>query len=145
MKFQQDIRDCNILCLSEIWLTSLVPDTVVTPAEHFSLFYMDRTEDSGKTRGGGVCFMINNNWCSPKETKILLNSCSPHLEHLTIMCRPFFLPQEFTSVISTAVYIPPQADTNKALSVFHNVTTGLQNRHSDAALIVAGDFNKANL
>ena len=68
----------------------------------------------------------------------------PHLEHLTIMCRPFFLPREFTSVIFTAVY-PPQADTDKALSVLHNVTTELQNRHPDAALIVAGDFNKANL
>ena len=89
--------------------------------------------------------MINNNWYSPKETKILSNSCSPHLEHLTIMCRPFFLPLEFTSVISTAVYIPLQADTDKALSVLHDVTIGLQNRHPDAALIVAGDFNKANL
>ncbi|KAF0029423.1 hypothetical protein F2P81_018528 [Scophthalmus maximus] len=145
IKFQRDIRDCNILCLSETWLTSLVPDTLVTPAEHFSVFRIDRTEKSGKTRGGGVCFMTNNNWCSPKGTKILSSSCSPHLEHLTIMCRPIFLPNEFTSVISTAVYIPPQANTDKALSVLHDVTIGLQTRHPDAALIMAGNFNKANL
>ncbi|KAF0029311.1 hypothetical protein F2P81_018416 [Scophthalmus maximus] len=125
--------------------TFLVPDTAVTPAEHFSVFRMDRTEESGKTRGGGVCFMTNNNWCSPKGTKILSSSCSPHLEHLTIMCCPFFLPREFTSVISTAVYIPPKEDTDKALSALHDVTIGLQTRHPDAALIVAGDFNKANL
>lgn len=60
------------------------------------------------------------------------HSCSPHLEHLTMMCHPFYLPREFTSVITTAVYIHPQADL---LSVY-------QNKHSDAALIVAGDFNK---
>ena len=61
IKFQREIRDCNIRWLSETWLTSLVPDTAVTPSKHFSLFRMDRTEESGKTRGGGVCFMINNN------------------------------------------------------------------------------------
>ncbi len=32
ISFQRDIRDCNILCLTETWLTSTVPDTAVTPA-----------------------------------------------------------------------------------------------------------------
>ncbi len=36
--FQRDIRDCNILCLSETWLTPSVPDTAVTPSDNF-LFY----------------------------------------------------------------------------------------------------------
>ena len=65
------------------------------------------------------------------------------LERLTIMCRPFYLPREFTSVIFSAVYIPPQADTAKALSDRHDVLSGHQNKHPDAAVIVAGDFNKA--
>ncbi len=34
--FQRDIRDCNILCLSETWLTPSVPDTAVTPSDNFS-------------------------------------------------------------------------------------------------------------
>ncbi len=33
--FQRDIRDCNILCLSETWLTPSVPDTAVTPSDNF--------------------------------------------------------------------------------------------------------------
>ncbi len=33
-----------------------------------------------------------------------------------IICRPFYLTREFSSIIVTAVYIPPQADTSLALS-----------------------------
>ncbi len=38
ISFQRDIRDCNIICLSETWLTPSVPDTAVTPSDN-SLFY----------------------------------------------------------------------------------------------------------
>ncbi len=38
ISFQRDIRDCNILCLTETWLTPTVPDTAVTPSITF-LFY----------------------------------------------------------------------------------------------------------
>ncbi len=61
LSFQQDIRDCNILCLSETWLTTSVPDTAVTLSDNFSVLRMDRTAEAGKTKGGGVCFMINKN------------------------------------------------------------------------------------
>ncbi len=75
----------------------------------------------------------------------LSRSCSPHLEHLSIICRPFYLPREFSTVIVTAAYIPPQADTGLALSKLHDVLSGYINKHPDAAFIIAGDFNKANL
>ncbi len=75
----------------------------------------------------------------------LSRSCSPHLEHLSIICRPFYLPREFSSVIVTAAYIPSQADTGLALSKLHDVLSGYINKHPDAAFIIAGDFNKANL
>ncbi len=108
--FQRDIRDCNILCLSETWLTPSVPDTAVTPSDNFSVLRMNRTAEAGKIKGGGVCFMINKKWCDPRNISIL----SPHLEQLSIICRPFYLPREFSAVIATAVYIPPQADTSLA-------------------------------
>ncbi len=60
ISFQRDIRDCNILCLTETWLTSSVPDNAVRPFDTFSVLRMDRTAEAGKTKGGGVCFMINN-------------------------------------------------------------------------------------
>ncbi|RXN39336.1 leucine-rich repeat-containing 24-like protein [Labeo rohita] len=54
-KFQRDIRDCNLLCFTETWLNPAVPDHAIQPAEFFSVHRMDRTRDSGKSRGGGVC------------------------------------------------------------------------------------------
>ncbi len=116
ISFQRDIRDCNILCLTETWLTSSVTDTAVTPSDNFSVLRMDRTAEARKTKGGGVCFFINKKWCDPRNISILSRSCSPHLEHLSIICRPFYLPREFTSILVSAVYIPPQADTSVALT-----------------------------
>ncbi len=145
ISFQRDIRDCNILCLTETWLTPTVPDTAVTPFDNFSVLRMDRTAEPGKTKGGGVCFMINKKWCDPRNISILSCSCSPHLEHLSIICHPFYLPQEFSSIVITSGYIPPQADTSLALLNLHDVLSGYNNKHPDAAFIIAGDFNKANL
>ncbi len=85
ISFQWDIRDCNIFCLTETWLTPMVPDTAVTPSDNFSVLRMDRTAEAGKTKGGGVCFMINRKWCDPRNISILSRSCSPHLEHLSII------------------------------------------------------------
>ncbi len=85
ISFQRDIRDCNILCLTETWLTPSVPDTAVTPSDNFSVLRMDRTAEAGKTKGGGVCFMINKKWCDPRNISILSHSCSTHLEHLSTM------------------------------------------------------------
>ncbi|KAK3538183.1 hypothetical protein QTP70_032716 [Hemibagrus guttatus] len=48
-------------------------------------------------------------------------------------------------VIVSAVYIPPQADTDTALGELHEALTLHQTQHRDAAFIVAGDFNSANL
>ncbi len=138
IRFQWDIRDCNIFCLTETWLTPSVAVTAVTPSDNFSALRMDRTAEAGKTKGGGVCFMINKKWCDPRNISILSCSCSPHLEHLSIICRPFYLPREFSSIVVTAVYIPPQADTSLALSKLHDVLSGYINKHPDASCIITG-------
>ncbi len=66
ISFQRDIRDCNILCLTETWLTPTVPDTAVTPSDNFSVLRMDRTAEVGKNKGGGVCFFIKRNGVTPE-------------------------------------------------------------------------------
>ncbi len=76
ISFQWDIRDCNILCLTETWLTPTFPDTAVTPSDNFSVLRMDITAEAGKTKGGGVCFFINKKWCGPRNISILSRSCS---------------------------------------------------------------------
>ncbi len=50
ISFHRDIRDCNILCLTETWLTPTVPDTAVTPSDNFSVLRMDRTAKAGKKK-----------------------------------------------------------------------------------------------
>ncbi len=54
ISFPWDIRDCNIICLTETWLTPSVPDNAVTPSDNFSVLRMDRTAEAGKSKGGGV-------------------------------------------------------------------------------------------
>ena len=43
------------------------------------------------------------------------------------------------------MYIPPQADTTMALKELHSTLCKLETIYPEAAFIVAGDFNKANL
>jgi len=49
--------DCNIIFLTETWLTPPVPDQVIRLTESFSVFRLDRMEESGKSKGGVVCFL----------------------------------------------------------------------------------------
>ncbi len=95
ISFQRDIRDCNIICLTETWLTPSVPVTAVTPSDNFSVLRMDRTAEAGKSKGGGVCFMINKEWCDPRNISSLSRSCSPYLENLSIICRHSICPVSF--------------------------------------------------
>ncbi|KAK1799610.1 hypothetical protein P4O66_000381 [Electrophorus voltai] len=145
IKFQRDIQDCNLLCFTESWLNPAVPNHAIQPAEFFSVHRMDRTADSGKLRGGGVCVMVNNSWCNNANVVTLARSCSPNLELLALKLRPFYLPQEFTSVIINTVYIPPQANMDTALCELHEALTQFQAQHRDGALIVVGEFNSTNL
>uniref|UniRef100_A0AAZ3Q1D7 Fish virus induced TRIM protein n=1 Tax=Oncorhynchus tshawytscha TaxID=74940 RepID=A0AAZ3Q1D7_ONCTS len=94
--------------------------------------------------GGGVCLMANVTWCDERNIQELKSFCSPDLEFLTIKCRPHYLPREFSSIIITAVYIP-QADTSMALNELYLTLCKLETIYPEAAFIVAGDFNKANL
>ena len=89
--------------------------------------------------------MINNSWCNHNNIQELKSFSSPDLEFLTIKCRPYYLQREFSSVIITAVYIPPEADTMTALKELHWTLCKLETTYPEAAFIVAGDFNKAKL
>lgn len=88
--------------------------------------------------------MVYNKWCDSRNVTILSRHCSPDLEFITVKCRPFYLPREFTSVIVTAVYIPPQADTDKALMELYGTLNKHQIDNVDAAVIVAGDLRPAS-
>ncbi len=98
----------------------------------------------GKAEVGGVCFFINNSWCDERNLHSIKSFCSPDLEFHMLLCRPFWLPREFTAIIITAVYIPPQANTDQALKELYGNISEQETAYPDAAFIVTGDFNKAN-
>ncbi len=111
----------------------------------FSVHRSDRTKElTGKSRGGGVCFYINNSWCDERNIHSIKSFCSPDLEFHMLLCRPFWLPREFTVIIITAVYIPPQANTDQALKELYGNISEQETAYPDAAFVVTGDFNKAN-
>ncbi len=53
-------------------------------------------------------------------------------------CRPFWLLRELTVVIITAVYIPPQSNTDQALKELYGNISEQETANPDAEFIVTG-------
>ncbi len=108
ISYQRETRDCCVICLTETWMSAMVPDSAIK-LTGFSVHRSDRTKElTGKSRGGGVCFYINNLWCDERNIHSIISFCSPDLEFHTLLCRPFWLPREFTAIIITAVIYTPK-------------------------------------
>lgn len=58
------LKACNIMIFTERWLNSGVPDSTIELAWHIVLWADRTTDDSGKTRGGGLCIYVNKAWCT---------------------------------------------------------------------------------
>ncbi len=122
----------------------MVPDSAIELTGFSVHRSTERKSSQGKAEAGGVCFYINNSWCNERNIHSIKSFCSPDLEFHTLLCRPFWLPREFTAIIITAVYIPPQANTDQALKELYRIISEQESAHPDAAFVVTGDFNKAN-
>ena len=139
----KDYHSAAVYAITETWLSEDVPDEAVQ-LEGFQLYRADRdTYLSGKTCCGGVCFFVNESWCT--DVTVIQQHCSAALEHIIINCRPFYSPREFSSFILACVYIPPDADVDEAQSTLAKHIMDAERIHPDSAVIVLGDFNKANL
>lgn len=62
-----------------------------------------------------------------------------------LSCRPFHLSMEFTIVMITAVYIPPQANTKSALEQLQSAITNYMSAYPDSDVVAAIDINRASL
>lgn len=80
----------------------------------------------------------NNLWRDEKNTHSIRSFSSPDLEYLTLLCRPYWLPREFTAVIITAVYIPPPANTDQALEGLYGNISQQETALPEAEFIVTG-------
>uniref|UniRef100_A0A1A8GH13 Reverse transcriptase domain-containing protein n=1 Tax=Nothobranchius korthausae TaxID=1143690 RepID=A0A1A8GH13_9TELE len=140
---QREVRDCCVFIFTETWLSDRVPDAAIQ-LNGLASFRADRNAAlCWKARGGGLCIYINEKWC--KNSVLASSYCSPMVEFVTVRCRPFYLPREFTTVFIIGVYIPPSANAKEALGEMYTNISDLQNTHPDGLFIVAGDFNHANL
>ncbi len=79
ISYQRETRDRCIICLTETWMSAMVPDSAIK-LTGFSVLRSDRTKDyTGKSRGGEVCFYINNSWCDERN----LHSINPFARTIT--------------------------------------------------------------
>ncbi len=89
----------NKLCDPETWMSAMVPDSAIK-LTGFAVHRSDRTKElTGKSRGWGIFFYINNSWCEERNIHSIKSFCSPDLEFHMLLCRPFCLPREFTAII----------------------------------------------
>ena len=86
-----------------------------------------------------MCVYINNN------SVLVFKSCSLLVEYAVARCRPFYLPRELSPLHNVVVYIPPSANAKEALATPYGAISDLENKHPEGLIIVAGDFNRANL
>ncbi|XP_073700731.1 uncharacterized protein [Garra rufa] len=139
----KDFSHSAALCFTETWLNAAIPDSAIH-LPGYQLFRGDRdAESTGKSRGGGTCFYINERWCT--DVTVLKKICCSDVEPLFINCKPFYSPREFCSFILVSVYIPPQAHVSLALQKLADHITETEQQHPDSVLIILGDFNRANL
>ncbi|KAI2653902.1 putative RNA-directed DNA polymerase from transposon BS [Labeo rohita] len=139
----KDFSHSAALCFTETWLNAAIPDSAIH-LPGYQLFRGDRdTESTGKSRGRGTCFYINERWCT--DVTVIKKMCCSDLEALFINCKSFYSPREFCSFILVSVYIPPQAHVSLALQKLADQITETEQQHPDSVLIILGDFNKANL
>lgn len=130
------------MVFTETWLHPDVPNSFVE-LEGFSLVWADRDETSGKTRGGGVCVYIRDEWCSQYTVRESL--CNSDVELLCLSLRPFYLLREFGNVIICAAYVPPSGNTVKPASCITDCVHKQLKRTPGAPIFILGDFNHFGL
>ncbi len=141
ISYQRETRDCCVICLTETWMSAMVPDSAIE-LTGLSVHRSDRIKELTGKSSGGVFFYINNSWCDERNLYSIKSFCSPDLEFYMLLCRPFCLPREFTAIIITAVYIPPQANTDQALKELCGNIREQKTTHPDAAFFVTGTLTK---
>ncbi len=101
-------------------------------------------QSRGKAEVGASVSISTTRGFDERNLHSIKTFCSPDLEFHMLLCRPFWLPREFTAIIITDFYIPPQANTDQALKELYGNIREQETAHPDAAFVVTGDCNKAN-
>ncbi len=125
-------------------LTCSVPDCAIQLDQ-----LIEQTElSSREVRSAAAGFVFTSMMHGAATAVVVCKHCSPLVEFMIIKCQPFYLPREYTAMLLVAVYIPPSSNDNnrsEALNDLYQHISEQQTAHPDAFLILAGDFNHADL
>lgn len=83
VRWDWSFPESSLKCLTETWLQEYEDRDSAFVLDGFTLKREDRTEDSGKSIGGGVCAYIS----------VYKKFCSENIEYMVV--RPFYVPREF--------------------------------------------------
>ncbi len=123
----KDFSSSAALCFTETCLNDAIPDSVLH-LPNFQLIRADHDAESmGKSRGGEMCFYINERWRT--DVTVLKKMCCSDQEMLFINSKPFYSPWEICSFIFMSLYIPPQANTRSALQKLADQITESEQQH----------------
>ena len=86
-----------------------------------------------------MCCFVDERWCDNHTVK--RNICTPDVEVLSISCRPFYLPREFSTIFAVLVYVSRSAIYSVAAETITQYMHGLDNGSSSAPKLLIGDFN----
>ena len=144
VNYRYEYRDSCMMCFSGTWFSPRDSESS-TAIEGFTCVRNDRTSDSGKSTGGGVCAYVNERWCNASNISVKAHHCSQDIELLCIGIRPHYLPREFTQLYVIVVYIQPKADVDVAAAQIQNVLQRNETASPDSVQLVMGDFNSCDL
>lgn len=107
-----EYRDCCILCFME---TAALPFPASRWCELKEILH-----SAIRKKESGLLF-VNEMWCNPGHVTVKEHLCSPNIKLLAVGMQPYYLPQEFTSVIIATVYLLPSAVAEGACVIHSTV------------------------
>ena len=78
-----------------------------------------------------MCLFVNEKWCHRNNMSMKHKVCTPNVELLTVSVRPYYIP-EFSHVLITTVYVPPNANAQDAANSISSHVINLETSAPDA-------------
>ncbi len=125
--------DICLLGISETWLNQAVPSTMLN-IPHYDIYRSDRTANSGKQTGGGVCMYVHTKYnVVPRED---LYVCNPDIE---VMWMRLSLKDTRPTYIA-CIYWPPEGNIDNAIDILEGHVLELST-NGIADYVLMGDYN----
>jgi hypothetical protein len=130
----------SAIMIQETWLSKEIPSELINIDGYYAI-RCDRNSVS-RRKGGGVLTYVSNSWCN--SPRILFTFSNSYINFLSISCKPRFLSQ-FSSVILSNIYVAPDCPLNVLNEFAELFTTKLNHHISESLFILCGDLNHTNL